>query len=124
MGLPVIFDIPHLLASTCHRQGILKTSFTPLFAGMAQCISGFLPLVAILVFLRAYPTKDRDLDMYWMLGVPVMLLIAGSWFFVIFSGNGELFRYFIWDELVLRVFSSHHQRHVAWYSFLYIYFPN
>ena len=35
----------------------------------------------------------------------------------------DLAKFFLWDEIVLRLFSGHHQRHSQWYAFLYIYVP-
>jgi len=84
---------------------------------------GILPLFSIIVFLQLKCSKDRHLSMHWMRGLLLMVLIGGSWYFYIIFQNNELARYFLWDEIVLRLFSGYHQRHTEWYAFLYIYVP-
>jgi len=84
---------------------------------------GILPLLSIIVFLQLKCSKNRHLSMHWIRGLLLMTLIGGSWYFFIIFQNNQLVQYFLWDEIVLRLFSGHHQRHTEWYSFLYIYVP-
>ena len=52
-----------------------------------------------------------------------LLLIAGSWFLVVILKNHELMRYFLWDEIILRIFTPYHARHSSWYAAFYIFLP-
>jgi len=84
---------------------------------------GLLPLVAIIIFLRLKCTKPYAFKMEWLKGIFLLLLVGGSWFFIVIFEKRDLLQYFLWDEIVLRVFTGHHERHSHWYAFLYIYFP-
>jgi len=61
--------------------------------------------------------------MYWIRGLLILFAVGGSWYFLVINGQWKLAQYFLWDEIVLRLFSGHHQRHSQWYAFLYIYIP-
>jgi len=94
--------------------------------GMAFLTKGppaILPLFSIIIFLKLKCSKDRHLPLYWIRGFLLMVLIGGSWYLLIIFENNGLARYFLWDEIVLRLFSGYHQRHTEWYAFLYIYVP-
>ncbi|MCK4829400.1 glycosyltransferase family 39 protein, partial [bacterium] len=82
-----------------------------------------LPLFSIIVFLQFKCTKKQDFNMYWVRGLLILLFIASSWFLGVILKNHELMRYFLWDEIVLRVFTSHHARHSSWYAAFYIFLP-
>jgi len=108
-----------------NKQGLLV--FLAWFSfGLAFLTKGppaLLPLGSILLFLQMKPSDTRAFSMRWFRGLLILFLVGGSWFFVVISQKPELLRYFLWDEIVLRVFSSHHQRHPHWYAPLYIYVP-
>ena len=93
------------------------------FAFLTKGPPGLLPLLSIIIFLQLKCVKERHFSMSWIRGFFIMLLVGGSWFFVVIYQRFELFRYFLWDEVILRLFTDQHQRHSSWYSFLYIYVP-
>src|SRR3989338_11512473 len=55
---------------------------------------GLLPLFAIIIFLRSHRPQNSTFRMFWIFGLPVMVLIGGSWFFTIIAQNSALGRYF------------------------------
>ena len=82
-----------------------------------------LPLFSIIAFLQLKGAKKMDFNMHWIRGSLILLLIASSWFLIVILKNPALMRYFLWDEIVLRVFTSHHARHSSWYAALTIFLP-
>lgn len=82
-----------------------------------------LPLVSIFLFFRFKCSKNNGFNIHWVSGLLIMLAIGCSWFLVVVIQRPELAKYFLWDEVVLRVFTSHHQRHSAWYAGMYIFIP-
>lgn len=84
---------------------------------------GLLPLLAIIIFLRQKCARKNNFNMRWLQGLLLLLLIGGSWFLIVIFEKRDLLQYFLWEEIVLRVFTGHHERHSHWYAFLYIYVP-
>lgn len=84
---------------------------------------GLLPLFCIIVFLQFKGVKGEGFNLYWVRGLLILLFIASSWFFLVVLNDHALLRYFLWDEIVLRVFTSHHARHSSWYAAFYIFLP-
>jgi 4-amino-4-deoxy-L-arabinose transferase-like glycosyltransferase len=82
-----------------------------------------LPLFSIMAFLPFKGAKRQNFSMYWMRGFLIFLFIASSWFVIVILKDSALTRYFLWDETILRVFTSHHARHSSWYAALYIFLP-
>jgi len=100
--------------------------FMWLFFGLAFLTKGppsLLPLLSIIIFLQFKSGKKQNFNMFWCRGLLTLLIIGGSWYFYVIFEQRELAQYFLWDEIVLRLFTGHHQRHSQWYAFLYIYFP-
>jgi 4-amino-4-deoxy-L-arabinose transferase-like glycosyltransferase len=84
---------------------------------------GLLPLLAVIIFLQQKCARKNNFNMRWLQGFLLMLLVGGSWFLMVIFEKRDLLQYFLWEEIVLRVFTGHHERHSHWYAFLYIYFP-
>lgn len=93
------------------------------FAFLTKGPPSLLPLFSIIIFLQFKAVKKHYFNLCWIRGLLIMMGIGGSWFFVVILNNHELMQYFLWDEVVLRVFSSHHERHSNWYAALYIFIP-
>jgi hypothetical protein len=84
---------------------------------------GLLPLAALLLF-RAVARRGGGLpSLRWLPGLALFLAIGGSWFVLVVLQHAELGRYFLYDELVLRVFSEHHDRNAEWYKVFTVYAP-
>lgn len=84
---------------------------------------GLLPLAAILVFRRVVARRGENPSLRW----PTGLLVAGAiglwWYVVVVLENRALSRHVLWNEVVLRIFSSHHDRNGQWYAVLTVYGP-
>ncbi len=82
-----------------------------------------LPLFSIFLFFRFKCSRNSFFKIRWISGLLIVLVIGCSWFLVVVIQRPELAKYFLWDEVVLRVFTSHHQRHSTWYAGFYIFLP-
>ncbi len=91
-------------------------------AFMTKGPPGLLPLAAILVFRVTRPAPER-VAMRWVPGLAIFGIIGFSWFISVIAGNLSLARYFIWNEVVLRIFTAHHDRHSRWLDAVKIYGP-
>ena len=123
--LAVCFFAHAYWGKSSNRQHIYSW-FMWIFFGLAFLTKGppgILPLFSIIIFLQLQCSKMRNFNMRWLGGLLIMIIIGGSWYFAVIIRKPELVRYFLWDEMVLRLFTGHHQRHFQWYAFLYIYFP-
>lgn len=84
---------------------------------------GLLPLAAILAFRWLAPSSVERPPLRVLPGIVLLFAIGFSWYVVVVLEQSRLGRYFLWNELVLRVFSDRHRRHSEWYKPLTIYGP-
>lgn len=89
-------------------------------AFMTKGPPSLLPLAAILVFRATLPASGRA-PMRWVPGLAVFTIIGFSWFASVVAGHWSLARYFVWNEVILRIFSAHHDRHSHWIDAIKIY---
>ncbi len=122
--LAVCFFV-HAFWGSANRKFILSMLMWAVFglAFLTKGPPGILPLLSIIIFLQLKCAKQRSFQMPWLRGLFLMGLIGASWYLLVILENPSLAGYFLWDEIVLRLFTDHHQRHGQWYAFLYIYFP-
>ncbi len=100
--------------------------FMWLFFGLAFLTKGppgLLPLLSIILFLLLTRRHKESFSMRWLIGFGLMMLVGGSWYFIVIFQRHELLRYFLWDEVALRVFTPYHARHPEWYAIFYMYVP-
>lgn len=84
---------------------------------------GLLPLAAILAFRWLAPSAVERPPLRVISGIALLFAIGFSWYVVVVVEQSRLGRYFLWNELVLRVFSDRHDRHSEWYQPLTLYGP-
>jgi len=91
-------------------------------AFMTKGPPALLPLASILIFRGLVP-EARLVPMRWLPGLFILILIGFSWYVAVITTKPSLAKYFIWDELILRIFSSHHHRNDKWYYIFIVYGP-
>jgi 4-amino-4-deoxy-L-arabinose transferase len=95
------------------------------FLGLAFFTKGppaLIPLLSILIF-HAVIGRKYAVSLRWFSGSVLMLLMGGWWYCLMMYQHPGLMAYWFHDEVVLRVASSHHDRHPQWYGAFRAYLP-
>lgn len=82
-----------------------------------------LPLAVIIIWTVTQKRPGSIRRLLNPIGLALFLIIGFEWYIQEILIERTLFRYFVYDEIFARVFTSKHHRNSEWYSILTIYLP-
>ena len=82
-----------------------------------------LPLIALIIFLLFFAKGTEAGFKIFFKGIVLFFIFGFTWYLIVVTETPSLLKYFLWNEVLLRVSTTHYQRNSQWYGALAIYIP-